>query len=150
MTLVLLRSSVPWTSLGFSHLFTTSHLWLRDCLTPDWHHSHQCEGHTSSLQAEDEVFSRDSAFPLTDPVICVVTLVWQLQLFPGLLWGGRHSISDRGSFNGGKITGRVWIKTAFKQLTFLFPWLLLVGSESSSAGRRWGWLRSFCLCFPDA
>lgn len=63
----------------------------------------------------------------------------QLRWFSGLLRGVQevHSFRDWGTFNGGQITDGVWIKTAFKLSTFHFPWWLLIGSESSSAGRRW-------------
>lgn len=84
--------------------------------------------------------SRDSASSQVCPKIYVLTLFWQLQWSSGLLWGaavGTHSCKDWGTSNGVKITGRVWTKTAFKPLTFLFPWLLLIRNESSSAGRRW-------------
>lgn len=70
-------------------------------------------------------------------MISVVILSWQLQEFSDLLCrvaGGTYSFKDWETFNDGKIAGRVWIKTAFKLLTFPFPRLLLIVIW---AGTRW-------------
>lgn len=103
--------SDPWFAhlqhIQGAHAFSTADIW---CSCPPW----------SLLSPRVALWS-------------VQRLLRQLQQFSGLLWGVAgpiHSFKDWGTLNGGKITGRVWIKTAFKPLTFLSPWLLLIASES--------------------
>ena len=121
------------TISSFPHLLPIRSLcpWLKSSQECPAHNLHIKE-HTQLCRHMMKLPARDSAFSQGGSMICGVNFFWPPQPFSGLLWGeaaGIHPFKNWGTFNGGKITGSVWIKTAFQPLTFLFPWLLLIARE---------------------